>query len=97
MSELSTVRMRIQWHDDKSEAVKTFALIPNDWKGKELSNHPADGEVFYWLEPAEWLTLGAGETYADFDVIDCACEECEYDRAESEAYNKAEELEGATL
>jgi len=91
MSELSTVQMRIQWHNDKSEEVKTFALIPNDWKGKELSNHPADGEVFYWLEPAEWITLGAGEIYADFDVIDCACEECEYDRAGSEAYNKAEE------
>ena len=84
MSQAETVSMRIQWKGDTSEAVKTFALIPDEWKGKDLSNHPQDAEVFYWLEPAEWIALGAGETYADFDVIDCACEECEYDRAESE-------------
>jgi len=77
VSNLETVSMRIQWHNDNSEAVKTFALIPDEWQGKDLSNHPQDGEVFYWLEPAEWIALGAGETFTDFDVTGCACEECE--------------------
>lgn len=84
MSQAETVSMRIQWKDDTSEAVKTFALIPDEWKGKDLSNHPQDAEVFYWLEPAEWIALGAGETYADFDIVGCGCEECETELAESE-------------
>ena len=48
MSQAETVSMRIQWKGDTSEAVKTFALIPDEWKGKDLSNHPQDAEVYYW-------------------------------------------------
>ena len=84
MNTIETVSMRIQWKDDTTEAVKTFALIPEEWRGKDLSKHPQDEEVFYWLEPAEWIALGAGETYADFYVVNCACEECETELVESE-------------
>ena len=89
MNTIETVSMRIQWKDDTEEAVKTFALIPEEWRGKDLSKHPQDEEVFYWLEPAEWTALGAGETYADFYIVGCACDECQSELAESEGADKS--------
>jgi len=68
--------MLIEWHNNKETSLKTFALIPDDWEGKDLAEHPQDEEVFYWLTKEEWIALGAGETYSDFDVVSCGCSEC---------------------
>lgn len=74
---MDSVFMQIKWKDDGKEEIKNFARIPEEWRERDLSEHPEDESVFYWLTPEEWIALGAGESYADFDVIACACGECD--------------------
>lgn len=69
--------------EGEEERIRTFARIPDDYKG-DLADLPRDEEVFYWLTNEEWISLGAGETYGDAEILACACDECETERYSKE-------------
>jgi hypothetical protein len=77
-------KMWIEWEGEDKQEVQTFGRIPEGWEG-ELEDHPQDSEVFYWLTPEEWIALGEGFNAGnEWQVIRCACEECDYMREEQE-------------
>ena len=84
MQDMSDLDVANFWTQAKGEPeiVRSFALIPEGWENK-LDQHPLDDSIFYWCDKDEWLALGAGERLGDVDVICCACDECERDRAEN--------------
>jgi hypothetical protein len=59
----------IAWNDDGEQVERTFALIPEDWKDKDLSEHPADELIFYYLDAYEWIRFSVGESNGDWTVI----------------------------
>jgi hypothetical protein len=59
----------IRW-DDGDEKLATFALIPQNWVARELSAHPFDESVFYWLDAYEWISFGVGYGQDGWHVIE---------------------------
>ena len=79
MIQAEIVRFHIQYKNNGDTDVYNFGRIPQGWANK-LDQHPQDEEVAYWCNDKEWLALGAGESFEDFDVLACACDECELER-----------------
>jgi hypothetical protein len=74
---IQTREANIRWMD--GEVVKrTFALIPQNWVNADLSKHPMDDSIFYWLDAYEWLSFGIGFDGDEWIVTDepCACGAC---------------------
>lgn len=84
MNNLKTADFFTLAEGETTEVVRRFALIPKGWKDR-LSEHPADDEIYYWCDPKEWITLGAGEQLGGVEITACACGECD-DPTEGDYY-----------
>jgi len=60
----------IRWHDEDEETTRTVALTPENWQDKDISQHPADDSIFYWLDAYEWIRLANGDDFGDWTVIE---------------------------
>jgi len=47
-------------NSSESQTPRTFALIPQNWADQDMSEHPLDEDVFYWLDAYEWMSFGVG-------------------------------------
>jgi hypothetical protein len=65
---VATQDAEIRWSNGDVNTA-TFALIPQDWQDKDMSQHPADDSVFYWLDAYEWISFGYGFQADNWTVI----------------------------
>ena len=77
------MKFLIEWKESGEQEVHRFETLP--------IKPEIDEEVFFWLTEEETLWIGEGFDGGDWEVVRCACDECEFYWAENEAYQKTRE------
>ena len=76
----------IEWKDTGEQEVMNFGILKTEENGEDMPN---DDRIFYWLDEQEAQDIGADWDGGDWFVVQCACDECEFDRIENEEYQEA--------
>lgn len=76
------MKFLIEWKESGEQEVHRFETLP--------IKPEIDDEVFFWLTEEETLWIGEGFDGGDWEVVRCACDECEDYWAENAEYQKTQ-------
>ena len=67
---VKTIYATIHWlAPDVEEVTHAFGVVPNEWLDQDMSDHPDDTYIFYWLYPHELKDFKRGFTNGQWEVF----------------------------
>lgn len=67
--ETSTVLIQWDKYPEPEPTEVVIGLLPDHWESEDISNHPSDDSIFYWVTEDEWDELTIGFSNGEWTIV----------------------------